>query len=91
MYRIGIEALLGISLRKGALHIDPCIPKTWPGYEVTFKPSRTAYRIVVENPDGVCRGVKRIEVDGRDLTGQDISLADDGGEHAVRVLLGTAD
>ena len=90
MYRIGVEALLGISLRRGALHIDPCIPKDWPRYEVTFKPSRTPYHIVVENPDGVCRGVKRIEVDGVDLTGQDIPLGDDAVEHSVRVVLGTA-
>ncbi len=88
MYRIGIETLLGISLRRGALHIDPCIPKSWPRYEVTFKPSRTPYHIVVENPDGVSRGVKRIEVDGVDHTGQDIPFADDGVQHSVRVVLG---
>ena len=88
MYRIGIEALLGITLRRSALHIDPCIPKSWPEYEVTFKPSGTPYRIVVENPDGVCRGVRRIEVDGVDHTGQDIALVDDGVEHRVRVILG---
>jgi cyclic beta-1,2-glucan glucanotransferase len=89
MYRIGIEALLGISLRRGALHIDPCIPRAWPRYEVTFKPSRTPYHIVVENPEGVSRGVKRIEVDGVDRTGQDIPIADDGAQHSVRVIMGS--
>jgi cyclic beta-1,2-glucan synthetase len=89
MYRIGVEALLGISLRKGALHIDPCIPKGWSRYEVTFKPSRTPYHILIENPDGVCRGVKRIEVDGADHSGEDIRIADDGVEHFVHVVLGT--
>jgi cyclic beta-1,2-glucan synthetase len=88
MYRVGIEAILGITLRRGRLHVDPCIPRNWPGYEVTFKPSRTAYRIVVENPAGVCRGVRRLEVDGVDLTGQDIRVLDDGAEHVVRVRLG---
>jgi len=88
MYRIGIEALLGISLRKGALHIDPCIPKDWPRYEVTFKSSHTPYHIVVENPEGVCRGVRLIEVDGKDCSGEDIPLSDDGVEHSVRVVLG---
>ncbi len=88
MYRIGIETLLGISLRAGALHIDPCIPTGWSGYEVTLKPARTPYHIVVENPDGVSRGVKRIEVDGVDHTGRDIPLADDGVSREVRVVLG---
>jgi cellobiose phosphorylase len=38
--RIGVEALLGISLRRGALH-RPVHPQDWPRYDVTFKPSRT--------------------------------------------------
>ena len=88
MYRIGLEVILGISLRQGALHIDPCIPRGWPRYEVTFKPSQTTYHIVVENPDGVTRGVKRAEVDGVDCTGRDIPVLDDGSEHTVRVVLG---
>jgi cyclic beta-1,2-glucan synthetase len=88
MYRIGIEALLGITLRKGALHIDPCIPRGWPGYEVTFMRGGSAYRIVVENPASVCRGVARLEFDGTDVTGSDVPLADDGREHSVRVVLG---
>jgi cyclic beta-1,2-glucan synthetase len=88
MYRVGMENILGITLRRGALHIDPCIPRAWPRYEVTFKPSRTPYHIVVENPDGVSRGVTRVEVDGVDRTGQDIPILDDGAEHHVRVVLG---
>ena len=88
MYRIGVEVILGITLRNGALHIDPCIPRAWPRYEVTFKPRRTPYRIVVENPDRVSRGVKHIDVDGVDCTGQDIPIADDGVERSVRVVLG---
>ena len=88
MYRIGVEVILGISLRNGGLHIDPCIPGAWPGYEVTFKPGRTAYRIVVENPDGVSRGVKRVELDGADYTGRDIPIEDSGRDRRVLVILG---
>jgi cyclic beta-1,2-glucan synthetase len=88
MYRVGVEAILGISLRLGRLHIDPCIPRAWPRYEVTLKPARTTYRIVVENPRGVSRGVQRLEVDGIDFTGKDIPVLNDGAEHSVRVLLG---
>lgn len=88
MYRIGIEAILGVTLRRGALHIDPCIPRGWAGYEVVFRPARTTYRIVVDNPEGVSRGVRLLELDGTDITGQDVPIADDGAEHAVRVVLG---
>jgi cyclic beta-1,2-glucan synthetase len=88
MYRVGMENILGITLRRGSLHIDPCIPRAWPRYEVTFKPARTTYRIVVENPRGVSRGVQRLEVDGTDFTGKDIPVLNDGAEHSVRVVLG---
>ena len=27
MYRVGVEAILGLSLDRGALRIDPCIPQ----------------------------------------------------------------
>jgi cyclic beta-1,2-glucan synthetase len=90
MYRIGIEVILGISLRDGSLHIDPCIPRNWPGFEVTFNPSGTPYHIAVENPDGVNRGVVRVEVDGVDRTGADVAIANDGQPHRVRVVLGAA-
>ena len=87
MYRVGIEAILGIRLRGGALHIDPCIPRSWPGFEVVFAPPGARYRIQVENPHGVSRGVSGIEVDGAPITG-DIPVLRDGAEHTVRVVLG---
>jgi cyclic beta-1,2-glucan synthetase len=88
MYRVGIEAILGITLRRGAIHIDPCIPKAWPGFEVIYRPSAATYRILVENPDGVNRGVVRVEVDGVEITGQDVPVAKGSSEHVVRVVLG---
>ena len=89
MYRVGIEAILGLTLRGGALHIDPCIPRDWPGFEVLFAPPGGArYRITVENPDRVSRGVRRVELDAQPVTG-DIPLLNDGAEHVVRVVLGS--
>jgi cyclic beta-1,2-glucan synthetase len=87
MYRVGMEAILGIRVHAGALRIDPCIPRSWRGYEVVFAPPGARYRIQVENPHGVSRGVSRIEVDGAVITG-DIQVLRDGAEHNVRVVLG---
>ena len=64
MYRVGIETILGVTLHRGALRIDPCIPSGWKNYEVTYRTATAEFRIAVENPDGVCRGVRRVEVDG---------------------------
>jgi cellobiose phosphorylase len=90
MYRVGIEAILGISLRAGALHIEPCIPRGWPGYEATFAQAGASYHITVENPQSVNRGVVLMELDGENVTGRDIPLAGSGGEHRLRVVLGAS-
>jgi cyclic beta-1,2-glucan synthetase len=87
MYRVGIEALLGLTLDRGALHVDPCIPRHWPGFEAVLTTSQAAIRIVVENPDGVMRGVRVVELDGARMEGG-IALATLVGTPVVRVVLG---
>jgi cyclic beta-1,2-glucan synthetase len=88
MYRVGVEEILGLTRRGGGLHIEPCIPSHWPRYEMVFKSGRAEYRISVENPAGVNRGVVRLEVDGVDQTGRDVAIHDDGAVHEIRVVMG---
>jgi cyclic beta-1,2-glucan synthetase len=90
MYRTATEGILGIHLRGDTLSIDPCIPRTWPGFEITYKRGASRYHIAVENPDGVCRGVVHYSVDGKELSSTrcGINLVDDGTYHHVRVRLG---
>jgi cyclic beta-1,2-glucan synthetase len=77
-------------LRGETLHVDPCIPSAWPGYEITFKYRSTRYEIAVENPRGVSRGLTHLELDGEAMpeVSAGIHLIDDGGTHRVRVALG---
>ena len=88
MYRVGLEAILGIRRMGQTLRIDPCIPKTWSSYQVTYRVGETTFQICVENPAGVNRGVKQIKLDGKVLNGNEIPLLDDGGQHQVIVVLG---
>jgi len=90
MYQAGVEWILGFRLRGTTLLLDPCIPRAWPGYEIHFRYHSARYDIVVENPQGVSRGVASSELDGQALTGGGaaIPLADDGATHQVRVVLG---
>jgi cyclic beta-1,2-glucan synthetase len=87
MYRVGIEGLLGLSLRAGALHIEPCIPRSWPGFEAVVKTEGAEFRITVENPDRVNSGVRSIELDGAQKQG-DVPLAGVTDAHVVRVVMG---
>jgi cyclic beta-1,2-glucan synthetase len=90
MYQAGIEWILGFRLRGATLSLDPCIPRAWPRYEIDFRYHSAKYEIVVENPQGVSRGVASIELDAQVLPGAGaaIPLADDGHTHKVRVVLG---
>ncbi len=90
MYRAGLEWILGFRVRGTTLVIDPCVPKSWPGFSVAFRYRSARYEIDVLNPNGVCRGVSRIDLDGLPLSTSDrrIPLADDAATHHVRVVLG---
>jgi cyclic beta-1,2-glucan synthetase len=89
LYRAGLEWILGFQRRGTMLSIDPCIPRGWKGFEITYRHGQTGYRIIVENPRGVCRGVARVSLDGTPLPkGGLVPLVDDGEEHEVQVLLG---
>ena len=51
MQRAGVESILGLRRRGAYLHLDPCIPKAWPKFEITVRRQSTRYEIVVDNPD----------------------------------------
>jgi cyclic beta-1,2-glucan synthetase len=89
MYRAAVEWLLGFRLRGNGLYFDPCIPQAWDGFEISFRYHSTHYRVKVENPSHVCRGVVSTEMDGKPIRGAAaILLVDDHGEHNIRVVLG---
>ena len=90
LQRAGVESLLGLRLRGATLCIDPCIPKAWPRFEATLKYRTSRYEILVENPNGVSRGVVSARVDGVEIAERPlrIALTDDGGRHRVDVRLG---
>ncbi len=88
MYRLGVEAILGLRRQGETLHMTPCIPKHWPGYEIRYQYGDTSYRISVRNPQGVNQGVKRVVLDGEVLPGAEVPLLRDGREHQVQVEMG---
>jgi cyclic beta-1,2-glucan synthetase len=91
MYRAGLESILGVRVRGTTLQLAPCLPPSWPRAEITLRHQSSCYQIAIENPQGVSRGIVRMELDGAMLpVGQDcIELVDDGVTHSVRVVLGT--
>ncbi|HVS65225.1 MAG TPA: glucoamylase family protein [Thermoanaerobaculia bacterium] len=89
LHRVALEGILGFEKRGDALHLDPCIPRGWPGFEIAYRYGAALYQITVDNPRGVCRGVSRISLDGIQLaTRGPVPLVDDGLEHRVELVLG---
>ena len=89
LYRVAIESMLGFHLCGMALNIDPCIPRNWPRFSIEFRYHSAVYKITVENPSSVTRGVALMKIDGKLQAGSvAIGLVDDGAEHNVLVVLG---
>ncbi|MDR3437723.1 GH36-type glycosyl hydrolase domain-containing protein [Telmatospirillum sp.] len=90
MQRAGIESILGLTMRGDVLCLDPCIPTTWPRFEMTVRHRSARYEIVVENPDGIAKGILSATVDGTEVARRPLCLPllDDGGSHHVQVKLG---
>src|SRR6185503_1096969 len=74
MYRAGLESVLGFKLRGDRLQIDPCIPRGWREYELSYRFGSAHYHLFVENPHGLNRGISKLEVDGEIQATSDLQL-----------------
>ncbi len=88
MYRAWVEEILGLKVRGERLSLDPVIPGSWDGFELTYRHGQAVYEIRVENPSHVERGVASVELDGRVLEDGVIALHRDLVKHRVLVRLG---
>lgn len=89
MQRVGVESILGLRVQGAFLFLDPCIPKAWPGFAMTFRYGSVCYEIEVENPDGHGQGIKTAELDGVVIDERPlrVRLSDDGTTHRLRLKL----
>ena len=90
MQRAGIESILGLRLKGRFLHVDPCIPGAWPGFEIALRHRSARYEIRVENPNGVSRGIAFARCDETELKERPLRLrlADDSSTHQLLIRLG---
>ncbi len=95
MYQAGIEGILGLKRRGAHLHIKPCIPANWPGFEMTYRFGETVYHFAVKNVSGNAGEVEKMLIDGADSPilnansplGVALELVNDGLEHQIEVEL----
>ncbi|NLE45347.1 MAG: hypothetical protein GX620_11550, partial [Chloroflexi bacterium] len=88
MYRLGLEAILGIRRRADTLTISPCIPSDWTEYSVAYQYGGSTYHIQVRNPEAVCQGIRSVQVDGASAPPDAVHLRDDGCDHHIQMVMG---
>lgn len=79
------EFILGIQPDYEGLRIDPCLPSTAKEYTVKRRFRGALYHIHVVNSNGHQKGVKRISLDGKAVTGNLVPWSE--GEHQVEVMM----
>ena len=87
-YQAATQYILGIRPTYEGLEVDPCIPRTWDGFKATRKFRGAIYQIEVKNPSHVCKGVRSVRVDGKEIRGNVAPVFDDGATHRVKVTMG---
>jgi len=91
LYRAATESILGLRPAASAFRLEPCIPRRWPGFEIQYRDANdTLYAITVDNPQGVCRGVREVVVDGTASADGSVPRHRDGKRHDVKVVMGEA-
>jgi N,N'-diacetylchitobiose phosphorylase len=91
-YFAATRYMLGIRPDFDSLIINPCIPSSWPSFSVRRIWRNAVYRITVENPTGVSKGVKECRLNGqavkRGNAGAEIPAQSAGSENQVTVMMG---
>jgi cellobiose phosphorylase len=88
MYRLVVEALLGLKLEGDSLRVAPCMPPEWRGFALRYRYRETSYQITVRRTDiagDEMMDATSVTVDGVAQANAVIALADDRLEHDVEV------
>ncbi|MGA9350553.1 MAG: glycosyl transferase, partial [Anaerolineae bacterium] len=87
-YQAATQYILGVRPTYDGLQINPCLPRKWDGFRVTRKFRNAIYQIEVNNPDHVCKGVKSVKVDDKEVADNVVPVFGDGKTHQVEVVMG---
>ncbi len=78
-----LHGILGLKPEVDGFRIDPCIPSSWPGFEVVRMFRGKKLRITVKNPGGHCSGVEQVMVNGETLAGNLVPLEKLGPDNEI--------
>lgn len=88
MFRLIHDWICGIRLEQRGMKVDPCIPQKWDTLVIKKQFKGSLYNITIDNREHVSKGVKKILIEDREMTGAYIPVFGDGKVHNVTVVMG---
>ncbi|MHB0997820.1 MAG: GH36-type glycosyl hydrolase domain-containing protein [Armatimonadota bacterium] len=88
MWKVSLEWILGIRPEFDGLRIDPCIPSHWDSYTVQRSFRGAQYKITVENPDHISKGIIKVFIDNEEQSTNVILPFRDNKIHDILVIMG---
>jgi cellobiose phosphorylase len=82
------QYILGIQPEYTGLRIDPCIPGEWKKLTITRRFRNKYLNITIRNESGVEKGVRKIEINGREIAGNLIPVGQMEEQNEVLVIMG---
>lgn len=82
------QYILGVYPTFNGLSINPCIPGDFGDFEITRVYREGVYHIKVTNPDKVEKGIRKMIVDGREVSGHVIPYRKGQKEYNVQLIMG---
>ncbi len=82
------QYILGVYPTLNCLQINPCTPHGFGDFRITREYRNVVYHITVKNPDDVCKGVKKMTVDGTEISGNVIPYDSSSKDVNVEIIMG---
>ena len=88
-WRLGVEGILGLTLREGRLHVAPALPDGWDGYRATLRRGGGTIELSVSQVGKVAGRVRaRLTVDGEPHHGEHVAFPEAGKVLKVEAVIG---
>ena len=81
------QHILGIFPDYDGLRIDPCVPKDFGPYTVSRRFRGAMYHIHISNPDHVEKGIRKLTVNGKEVSGNLIPITEGVTEYEVDAVM----
>ncbi|HNZ37851.1 MAG TPA: N,N'-diacetylchitobiose phosphorylase, partial [Candidatus Marinimicrobia bacterium] len=73
-YYTATQYILGIQPDYFGLRIDPCLPSNWKEIRIMRRFRNKMFNILIKNPNGAQKGIRKLIINNQDLTGNLIPL-----------------